>query len=120
MNDAFSGNSPAKTLTTIENIKNVKKSLNKNGVYLTNIISSLDGEKSKFLKAEVNTLQHVFKNVYVIPCRDNNDVYSSQNNMVIATDDNLSFEHSFKLNIMENEIVITDEYCPIDTLIPKV
>ena len=70
--------------------------------------------------AEVNTLQHVFKNVYVIPCRDNNDVYSSQNNMVIATDDNLSFEHSFKLNIMENEIVITDEYCPIDTLIPKV
>lgn len=120
LNDAFSGNSPAKTLTTIENIKNVKKSLNKNGVYLTNIISSLDGEKSKFLKAEVNTLQHVFKNVYVIPCRDNNDVYSSQNNMVIATDDNLSFEHSFKLNIMENEIVITDEYCPIDTLIPKV
>ena len=70
--------------------------------------------------AEVNTLQHVFKNVYVIPCRDNNDVYSSQNNMVIATDDNLSFEHSFKLNIMENEIVITDEYCPIDTLITKV
>ena len=120
LNDAFSGNSPAKTLTTIENIKNVKKSLNKNGVYLTNIISSLDGEKSKFLKAEVNTLQHVFKNVYVIPCHDNNDVYSSQNNMVIATDDNLSFEHSFKLNIMENEIVITDEYCPIDTLIPKV
>jgi spermidine synthase len=30
LNDAFSGDNPAKTLTTLENIKNIKKSLKKN------------------------------------------------------------------------------------------
>ncbi|MBQ5944856.1 hypothetical protein IJL65_00125 [bacterium] len=30
LNDAFSGDNPAKTLTTLENIKNIKKSLTKN------------------------------------------------------------------------------------------
>jgi spermidine synthase len=29
LNDAFSGDNPAKTLTTLENIKNIKKSLKK-------------------------------------------------------------------------------------------
>jgi spermidine synthase len=29
LNDAFSGDNPAKTLTTIENIRNIKKSLKK-------------------------------------------------------------------------------------------
>ena len=119
LNDAFSGSSPAKTLTTIENVRNVKKSLSKNGVYLTNIISSLEGENSKFIQAEVNTLKHVFKNVYVIPCNYKNDLEKTQNNMVIATDDDLEYKESYNLNISDNAIVITDEYCPIDTLIPK-
>lgn len=119
LNDAFSGNSPAKTLTTIENIKNIKKSLNPNGIYLTNIISSLDGENSKFLKAEVNTLKQVFKNVYVIPCNytDNTDI--SQNNMVIATDSTIEYDNAYELNITSGEIVLTDDFCPIETLIPQ-
>lgn len=119
LNDAFSGSSPAKTLTTIENVRNVKKSLSKNGVYLTNIISSLEGENSKFIQAEVNTLKHVFKNVYVIPCNYRDNLEKTQNNMVIATDDDLEYKESYNLNISDNAIVITDEYCPIDTLIPK-
>ncbi|MBO5349787.1 MAG: fused MFS/spermidine synthase [Clostridia bacterium] len=48
LNDAFSGSSPAKTLTTMEAAQNIKKSLNENGIYLTNVISSLEGENSKF------------------------------------------------------------------------
>ena len=50
LNDAFAWDNPAKTLTTLENIKNIKKSLQKNGLYLTNIISSLEWKKSKFLR----------------------------------------------------------------------
>jgi spermidine synthase len=30
LNDAFAGDNPARTLTTLENIKNIKKSLKKN------------------------------------------------------------------------------------------
>lgn len=120
LNDAFSGNTPAKTLTTYENILNVKKSLNDGGVYLTNIISSLEGEDSKFLRAEVNTLKTVFKNVYVIPCKDINvDIYESTNNMVVATDDDIYYEKVYDLKLDDDEITLTDNYCPIDTLIPK-
>ena len=117
LNDAFAGDNPAKTLTTIENIKNIKKSLQQDGLYLTNIISSLEWNKSKFLRAEVNTLKKVFNNVYIIPCRSSDDLYNSQNIMVIASDDDLSFDDAYNLVLKEDEIVITDDYCPIDSLI---
>lgn len=116
LNDAFSGNSPAKTLTTLENIRNIKKSLKKNWVYLTNIISSLEWEKSKFLKAEVNTMKKVFNNVYVIPCNYKDNPYIRQNIMVIASDDELQLEDAYNLVLNEDEIVITDDYCPIESL----
>lgn len=117
LNDAFAWDNPAKTLTTLENIKNIKKSLQKNGLYLTNIISSLEWKKSKFLRAEVNTLKKVFNNVYTIPCIFKDDLYNKQNIMVIATDDNLSLSDTYDLVLDKNEIVITDDYCPIDGLI---
>ena len=120
LNDAFSGKSPAKTLTTKEAVSKIKKSLNENGLYLTNIISSVEGENSKFIKAEVNTLKKYFKNVYVIPCKDINDLYNTQNNMVICTDQDIKFENTYNLNIEKDELIITDEYCPIDSLVPQI
>lgn len=118
LNDAFSGSSPAKTLTTKEAAEKIKGSLNENGVYLTNVISSLDGENSKFIKAIINTLKQVFKNVYVIPC-NTIETNTVQNNMVIASDDELKFDKSYQYVIEENEIILTDDYCPVDTLIPN-
>lgn len=116
LNDAFSGDNPAKTLTTLENIRNIKKSLKKNWVYLTNIISSLEWEKSKFLRAEVNTMKKVFNNVYIIPCSYKDNPYIHQNTMVIASDDELQFEDAYNLVLDEDEIAITDDYCPIESL----
>lgn len=118
LNDAFAGNSPAKTLTTKEAVEKIKSSLNKNGVYLTNIISSLEGDKSKFLRAEVNTLKQVFENVYIVPCVDY-PTTEARNIMVIATDDELIIENTYELSLDENEIILTDDYCPVDTLIPE-
>lgn len=120
LNDAFAGESPAATLTTIEAAQKIYNSLTENGLYLSNIISSIDGENSNFIKAEVNTLKHVFKNVYVVPCNDLNNYERVQNNMVIATDDTLFFEHSIDLDIQSNTIILTDNYCPVDSLTPKV
>lgn len=117
LNDAFSGDNPAKTLTTLENIINIKKSLRKDWVYLTNIISSLEWNKSKFLRAEVNTLKKVFNNVYVIPCNYNDNLYDIQNIMVIASDDELLLNGVYDLILDEDELIITDDYCPIDSLI---
>ena len=117
LNDAFAGDNPARTLTTLENIKNIKKSLKKNWLYLTNIISSLEWKKSRFLRAEVNTLLKIFNNVYIIPCQSQSNLYNAQNIMVIASDDDLFFDNTYDLTLDENEIVITDDYCPIDDLI---
>ena len=118
LNDAFSGEVPAKTLTTLEAITQIKKSLNQGGLYLTNIISSLEGKDSKFIKAEVNTLKQVFTNVYVVPCTFPDNPEKVQNNMVIATDSNCKFDKTYILEIDNDEMILTDEYCPVDTLIP--
>ena len=117
LNDSFSGDTPAKTLTTKEAIQKIHNSLNKDGVYLTNIISSIEGKNSKFIKAEVNTLKQVFKNVYIIPCNDKTNLERIQNNMVVATDSEIDFEDSVKINT-ENTITLTDNFCPVDTIIP--
>ena len=37
--------------------------------------------------------------------------------MVIATDDNLSLSDTYDLVLDKNEIVITDDYCPVDSLV---
>ena len=116
LNDAFSGKNPAKTLTTLETITKIKESLGENGLYLTNIISALEGEESKFIKAEVNTLKKVFKNVYVIPCNSNVDRKKHQNVMVISTDQDIDYDDIYNLQIDKNEIILTDNYCPIDNL----
>ena len=118
LNDAFAGNSPAKTLTTKEAAERIKASLNTNGVYLTNFISALEGEESKFIKAEVNTLKQVFKNVYIVPCYDV-EPDRPQNTMVIATDDTLILDDTYKYELKSDEIILTDDYCPVDTLIPQ-
>lgn len=120
LNDAFAGESPAVTLTTIEAAQKIYNSLTYNGLYLSNVISSIDGENSNFLKAEVATLKHVFKNVYVVPCNDHNDYKRVQNTMVIATDDTLNLENAIDLNIPSDTIILTDNYCPVDSLTPKV
>lgn len=115
LNDAFSGTIPVKTLTTNEAIISIKKNLHKDGIYITNIPASLDGSKSKFLKAEVKTLKTKFTNVYVVPVK-NQSIYELQNIIVIATDINLDINNSYELNL-EDSIILTDNYAPIEKLI---
>ncbi len=118
LNDSFSGEIPAKTLTTKEAVEKIYNSLNKNGIYLTNIISSLKGENSKFIQSELKTLKGVFKNVYVVPCNFKDNYDKIQNNMVIATDENLKIQGDVNINYEEG-MILTDNYNPIEILIPK-
>ena len=117
LNDAFSGLVPVRSLTTLENINNIKNSLKEGGLYLNNIIGAIDGENSRFIKAEVNTIGKIFNNVYVIPVvtKDEN---TTQNFMVIATDKEVKFDEDITvdLKISDNEIVFTDDYCPTEYL----
>lgn len=116
LNDAFAGENPVKTLTTLEAAQRIYSLLNTNGMYLTNIIASLEGNNSKFLKSEVMTLKQVFKNVYVVPCNSSEDYDMMQNCMVVATDQNLELRYAVLLDT-DNAIILTDDYCPIENLV---
>lgn len=116
LNDAFSGGVPPKTLTTVEAVSKIKESLSDNGVYLTNVISSLEGTNSKFLKAETKTLFTKFKNVYVIPCLTNK-TDEIQNLMVIASDKDITIDGTYDLKLFSDTLILTDDYCPVETLI---
>lgn len=39
--------------------------------------------------------------------------------MIIATDSDIIYENTYNYNLAEDEIILTDDYCPIDTLIPS-
>ena len=119
LNDSFTGAMPALILTTIECIQKIKSCLTANGLYMTNIIGSLEGKYSRFLHAEVNTLKQVFQNVYIIPCATTQEDVD-QNIMVIATDQNLYFENAVSINLSPTELVLTDAYDSIEQLVPKI
>lgn len=118
LNDAFAGEIPPATLTTIEAISHIKNSLTSGGIYMTNIISSLEGNDSKFLRAEVNTLNKLFKYVSIIPCKTFNETSMIQNIMVIASDTDMHLDSTYLLKISSNEIILTDDYCPVEQLCP--
>ena len=117
LNDAFAGESPAQTLTTLEAAKKIYASLERNGVYLTNVVGSIEGKNSKFLKSEVKTLKQVFKNVYVFLCNEPDELDLKQNCMVLATDTELEIDGAIKVEITEEDIILTDNYNPVDMLI---
>ena len=118
MNDAFSGEVPVGTLATTEAAQIIKNSLNNGGVYISNVLGAIKGEKGKFMRAEIKTLQKVFKHVYVVNVRENIKDDSYSNRMVIATDkDDFKPENVVKVEIKDSDIVLTDDYCPIDSLV---
>ena len=118
LNDAFSGEVPVGTLATTEAAQIIKNSLNNGGVYISNVLGAIKGEKGKFMRAEIKTLQKVFKHVYVVNVRENIKDDSYSNRMVIATDkDDFKPENVVKVEIKDSDIVLTDDYCPIDSLV---
>ena len=119
LNDAFSGAIPVGTLATNEAAKTIKNSLTNKGVYMSNVLGAVSGSKGKFLRAEVKTLKEVFKYVYVVPVLETAKSSDYVNWMVIATDSSKYVpENALELDLSD-AIVLTDDYNPIDSLIPS-
>ena len=118
LNDAFSGEVPVAGLSTVEAVKTIKSRLNKDGVYMSNIIGALEGRKGAFLRAEVKTMQQVFKNVYVVPVYRHFETDQFINWMVIATDnDKYVPKKVVNVKINDEDIILTDDYNPVDSLV---
>ena len=117
LNDAFSGEVPVGTLATVEAAKIIRSRLNKNGVYMSNVLGAVSGHRGKFLRSEVKTLKTVFRHVYVMPVYENATSNQYINWMVIATDGDTYVPKTVDIEITDKDIVLTDDYCPIDSLI---
>ena len=83
VNDTFDAGTPPAHLTTREFAQAVRNRLAPGGVYLTNIVSALEGPGSEFLHDQVALLESVFDQVDIIPC-DVDSVNEQDNVIVIA------------------------------------
>lgn len=91
LSDVFLGENLVLTLHSIEAIKRIKESLNPNGMYVTNVISSLVGKYSQNLKDIVLTLRQCFQYVYVFKAIENTEHDQRQNFVVIGMDEKVHF-----------------------------
>jgi len=126
--DAFSSHySIPFQLTTLEAVKKHYDVLNDDGVVILNLISSIKGEKSNFLRTEYKTYKKIFPQVYIFKMDNPKKEDEIQNLILIAlkTDKKFDFKSSDKyLNKMLKGLyrgelntslpILTDNYAPVD------
>ena len=122
--DAFKGLNAPFELTTYEAMQSAYNCLNEKGTVITNIISSLEGDDSDFIKYEYATYKAVFDEVKLFKVNSDSQDNDTQNLILIGIKGNLNIddekEEEYK-NLLENEImnfssdktVVTDNYAPI-------
>ena len=121
--DAFKGENAPFELTTYEAMKNAKNILNDNGMVITNIISSIEGKESDFIKYEYSTYKKVFDDVKVFKVRQQEDD-ERQNLILIGFKGNTNIDYNKYAeyeNLLNMEIknftsdvgISTDNYAPI-------
>jgi len=130
--DAFSSNySIPYQLTTREAVKRKFEILADDGIVILNTISSINGEKGQFLRAEYATYKDIFPQVYLFPVRNPSDGDEVQNIILVAlkssektaasVDPELKeyLSHLWKENVEEDVPVLTDDHAPVDYYINK-
>lgn len=123
LNDAYKGFNVPFELTTYEALVNTRNMLNDNGVVLTNIISSLEGEDSDFIKYEYATYKAVFDDVKIF--MELNSERTDRQNLILVgikgnpqIDENKYEEYKKYLDREVTEFetdkpIITDDFAPI-------
>lgn len=131
--DAFSSSlSIPYQLTTREAVTKIHDQLKEDGVVLVNIISSITGEKGKFLRAEYRTYSSVFPQVYLFPVthKDRGDIFQNIVMVALKSDKKPEFEsenkeldgyldHLWEKDIPRDIPVLTDDHAPVDYYILK-
>lgn len=121
--DAFKGVNAPFELTTYEALINAKNMLNENGIVITNIISSVEGENSKFIQYEYATYKAVFDDVKVFMV-NSKDREAKQNLILVGIKGNPQKDESKYdeyANYLDTEVtefktnkkIVTDDFAPI-------
>ena len=114
-------------LTTWEAISKMYDSLNSDGVLITNIVSSIEGDTGRFLRSQLATYRSIFPQAYVFPVQKPSNANSPQNIILVAlkttqepefTSENLEL-NKYLTHLWSNEItldvpLLTDDFAPVD------
>ncbi len=119
VNDCFSGRSPAMVLASVEAARSIHEHLAPGGLYLSNVISALEGPEAHFINSIYKTLACEFKNVHVVPI-PREDVSKRDNNIVIATDGDYSFSDTYDLQLDDDAEIFHDDMSKVYEQIFKV
>ncbi len=131
--DAFSSRySLPYQLTTKEAVQKKYNILNDDGIVILNIISAIEGEKGKFLRAEYATYKSLFPQVYLFPVRDSGASNIVQNIILVAlksekdqtfndSDPKLNeyLQHLWKKTVDADIPILTDNFAPVAYYINK-
>ena len=133
-NDAFSSNCSAPFhLTTREAVEKIYDILNEDGIYITNVISAISGEKSEFFRAEYKTIAEKFENIFVFSVGgvSLDKLETVQNIIIVATKEDVDINNIIENN-QDEEIgkllgnywkykiefddvkILTDDYAPVN------
>jgi len=124
--DAYKTDIMTFQLATVETAQKIYQSLNSNGVVMVNLMSSIQGDHGKFLRAEYATYKKVFPQVYVFRV-----LYAEgdkdQNLIIVGlksdtppsfTDSNPELNnylsHVWTQPIANDMPVLTDDFAPVD------
>ncbi len=131
--DAFSSHySLPYQLTTKEAVQKKYNILNDDGIVILNIISAIEGEKGKFLRAEYATYKSLFPQVYLFPLIGSGYGNMVQNIILVAlkSEKNQTFndrdpklneylQHLWKKTVDADIPILTDNFAPVDYYISK-
>lgn len=131
--DAFSSqHSLPYQLTTKEAVQKKYNILNDDGMVILNIISAIEGEKGKFLRAEYATYKSLFPQVYLFPVAYLGNSNMVQNIILVAlksekdqtfndSDPKLNeyLQHLWKKTVDADVPILTDNFAPVDYYINK-
>jgi len=114
-------------LTTLESVKHLYRLLGDDGVVIINIISAIEGDDGRFLRAEYATFRKVFQQVYLFPVRSPDNGRLIQNIMLVgikgekahamsSKDPELEsyLNHLWKKNVPLDLPILTDDFAPVD------
>ncbi len=114
-------------LTTKEAMEHMYNTLSEDGSLIMNIISSIEGEKGKFFRAQYHTLKTVFPQVYIFPLGHPQEI---ENIILVATKNpekksmsskNTTLQsylnHLYTKEIPRDIAILTDNFAPVEQYI---
>lgn len=117
-------------LTTQNFLEDVDKNLNENGIYIANLISSLQEDEAIFLKSYYKTLKSVFPETYAIKTEPFTPANNAQNITFISFKNTDSMKIKslladyYILNIdnmeMKDTIILTDNFAPVERMMSPI